>query len=432
MQTLEGRRFLITQSSLRLLAGSEINTLELAEYLQQQGAEVVVYTYFFSDPIVPFFKDRHIRVTTDEEGLRLEDFDYIWVHHQVLPLPFIKQLAGERPTDMPAFIFLHMSGLETHFLEQAHIWDMERRIASNVLFVSDEAKENIDKHSLDLSSLPTGMYRNPAPLKFSEVPHVPSKKAKSVLIVTNHPAEEVLEAKEILSRQGYSVVSAGEHQDEYRLIEPEYLRQFDVVVTIGKTVQYSLLANVPVYVYDVWGGPGYLNKANEATAASHNYSGRGFDKKDAATIAAEIINGREKAVQYQAKNHRRFVRELSIGTVLPEIIKNTVPRQIKPFDARYAQYLIATLTMLKYKFYHENLLVQDKETIIALEQSNAEKERVITERDQAIQDIRGSVSFRVGYAMVSPFRQLKQALRSLAYISRNFLLELSSRMLRQQ
>ena len=68
---LKDKRFLITQSSLRLIAGSEINTLELAEYLQSQGAVVTVYTYFLSEPISPYFKGKNINVVTGDTEVKV-------------------------------------------------------------------------------------------------------------------------------------------------------------------------------------------------------------------------------------------------------------------------------------------------------------------------------------------------------------------------
>ena len=43
------------------LNGSTLVTLELADYLQNEGAKVEVYTYFFDNPSKHFFdeKDQH-------------------------------------------------------------------------------------------------------------------------------------------------------------------------------------------------------------------------------------------------------------------------------------------------------------------------------------------------------------------------------------
>jgi hypothetical protein len=66
-------------------------------------------------------------------------------------------------------------------------------------------------------------------------------------------------------------------------------------VTIGKTVQYALVAGVPVYCYDTFGGPGWLSPENVEAAAANHFSGAGSAKRDAATIAAELVEGWDRA-----------------------------------------------------------------------------------------------------------------------------------------
>lgn len=415
---MKDKRFLITQSSLRLIAGSEINTLELAEYLQSQGAVVTVYTYFLSEPISPYFKGKNIKVVTDDTELKIEDFDYVWVHHQVIPLSFINSLATGKKR-LPMFIFLHMSGLKTHFLEQAHIWGLEEKIASKILYVSDEARDNIIDNSFDTSNYKEGFYRNPAPLSFTNTRHTHGGGVRSVLIVSNHPAKEVFDAATILRKQGVRVVITGEGQQEYKLIEPEYLNSFDVVVSIGKTAQYCLVSNIAVYVYDVWGGPGYLNEKNERSTVYYNLSGRSFDKKDALTITREITDNYKRAVKYQSDNHQRFIKEFSIESVLPQIIKNLKPRKIKAFDRYYVQYVTGALVMLKYKFYHENLLVKREEEISDLNKNlnarHLEYEAVVERKNheigrisESLRAIEESRTFRLSLAISKPVRFIKR------------------------
>ena len=42
----------------------------------------------------------------------------------------------------------------------------------------------------------------------------------------------------------------------------ELLDHYDCVISIGKTVQYCLVQGIPVFLYDRFGGPGYLNESN--------------------------------------------------------------------------------------------------------------------------------------------------------------------------
>lgn len=416
---IRGKRFLITQSSLRLLAGSEINTLELADYLQNQGASITVYTHFLSKPISIYFENKKIKVITDDKQLNIDDYDYVWVHHQTIPPSFIEKLSQGRAVQLPTFVFMHMSGLATHFLEQPHIWDLEKRIAAKVLFVSDETRDNIASNSLDVSKLDEGFYRNPTPIEFTRVEHMPSDNLRRVLVVSNHPPEEIIEAAILLRKKGIDVVMAGEGQKKYRLITADYLNGFDVVISIGKTVQYCLVANIPVYIYDVWGGPGYLDRENEGNAKWYNYSGRYFNKKNALTIVEEINNNYSAAIKYQSNNRDRYIKGYSMDCVIPSLMKDVKQRNITPFDPYYTQYATGALTMLKYKFYHENLLTKKEEelekinkTLISIRERFRQNEIKYNELRNRMYEVENSESFRVGEIITRPARLLKHYINS--------------------
>lgn len=412
---MKNKRFLITQNSLRLLAGSEMVVLELAEYLKSQGAQVVVYTCFYHDPIKRYFEKRNINVVTSDKNFSLEDFDYIWVQHQILPISIINQLGGPLPAKMPVFLFLHMSALVTHFLEQPYIWDMELKLSAKSLFVSEKTRLKSNRTSFNIDRLnDTGLFRNPAPVKVAALKHSPRSKIKKILIVSNHPPEEVLRAKEELIKLSYQAESLGEDQDEYKLIEPEYLTKFDVVITIGKTVQYCLTAGVPVYIYDYFGGPGYLNDDNEIESANRNYSGRGFSKKKPQEIVDEIIKNYDKAVKFQTENRSRFISELSIDKVLPGILSDIKPKKIQPFDKYYLQYLKGVIVMMRYKFYHENELIVRSQNLEAAKQWIDHLDNVIKQKNGTIEDITSSKSYKIGAFITKPARLIKRRFKKVS------------------
>ncbi len=279
---LKGKRFLITQNSLRLIAGSEVATLELAEYLLSQGAEVTVYTYYFEEPISKYFKGIKVIENDDGEQLKMLDFDYVWVHHQVLPLSFIHELGQKQPKNVPIFIFQHMSALPHVFLEHPYIWGLEDRLSSLSVFASLNTQEKLLKY---YSKAPkTALFQNPVPLGFVQAKSIPKDHIDKVLIVSNHPPEEVVSACEILREKGYDVDLLGKKQERHELLTAQELVQYDAVITIGKTVQYCLTAGVPVYVYDHFGGPGYLNENNYKESEDANFSGRNAKRKTAERI----------------------------------------------------------------------------------------------------------------------------------------------------
>jgi hypothetical protein len=350
MVRLKGKRFLITQNSLCALAGSEIVVLELADYLKSQGAEVVVFTYFFSNPIKVFFDEKKIKVIDNQDAeLSLSDFDYIWVHHQVLPKSIIVDLGEKLPKKIPIFIFNHMSPHDYVPLERPYIWDMELRLASKALFNSIETKNVLVPEILSSEVNDIDILPNPAPIAFSKIKSksmVGGGSPRRILVVSNHPPPEVEELKQKFSEYGIKVISAGEKHGT-RLIEADYLSTFDVVLTIGKTVQYALCAGIPVYVYDQFGGNGYLNDENIKLSSKNNFSGREFGKKSSKEIADDILNNYEDAKKFQLSNRDKFINKYSINNILPKIFSSIKNKNIKPFDKVYINYLLTETGLIQ-------------------------------------------------------------------------------------
>lgn len=334
----KGKRFLITQPMIYGYNGSTMVTIELAEYLQSRGSEVTVYTYAYDYPIKSEVDSKNIRVVvaSDDDSLSLNDFDYIWVHSQVLPLSIIDELSRELPKNMPEFIFLHMSPFERIPDERPYIYQMEQKLASQVLVISEEVKDVLDK-SFDADYKPKyKYYRNPAPACFKEhtVSNEKCNKVRRVLIVSNHPPIEVRASMKILNTRGIETVMFGEIGDRYCSITPEIISEFDVVVTIGKTVQYCLVMGKPVYVYDVFGGCGYLNNDNFDRAKKLNFSGRGFPKKNAEEIADDIESSYDR--KFYSDNRQKFAKQFCISDVLSDIICDRPPLTVKQWSDAYS------------------------------------------------------------------------------------------------
>ncbi|EFQ83114.1 hypothetical protein HMPREF0063_12323 [Aeromicrobium marinum DSM 15272] len=238
--------------------GSTIVTLELADELRSRGASVVVYAAFVGEPAAAAFRDHGIdlldEAATSAAGITLDDFDLVWVNSQVLPLPVVDSLMRSWPSRLPVFVFHHMSPLDYAPDEHPYLHGLEERLASLSTFISPATRDEL----LPFFSgrPPTDLFSNPAPRAFARSPYVSSGSPERILVVSNHVTPEVEEAKALLRDKGLEVVHFGSGQDEYALVTAEVLDRFDVVVTIGKTVQYCLVAGRPVYVYDHFGGQG--------------------------------------------------------------------------------------------------------------------------------------------------------------------------------
>ena len=94
-----------------------------------------------------------------------------------------------------------------------------------------------------------------------------------------------------IERLGIAIRVIGRGGD-FRLLRPSDLRAADAVVTIGKTVPYAIASGTPVYMYDRFGGDGWLTRRNFGTSLEHNFSGRPAQRRlTEIEIADEVLSG---------------------------------------------------------------------------------------------------------------------------------------------
>ncbi len=383
---MKNSKILITQSALSSFGGSEIVTLELASFLKQSEAEVTVFTWFFAEPIKNIFVKRGIKVIDSEVDLKPSDFDLVWVNHQVIPASFVKYLVVPVRT---RFFFYHMSALSNLAIEQPYLGNLEEFLSEKSLFVSKEALEAQTSLFPELRERAEIFY-NSIPVEFSRDIDVNidiklQKELKNVLIVSNHVPTEVIEVKKLLENKLINVEIIGKDATP-KLITPEIISSYDLVLSIGKTVQYCLGIGVPIYVYDHFGGPGFLDENNFKKAEERNFSGRGFKKKTPEKIIKEILEDLEKARTFQKKNLKKFRGKYGIEQQISRVFneEKIVNSSIRKEDVgKYS----ALLQIAKEKVVAENFLNHQKtynETLVAEKNILENKVRDLEELTRAM------------------------------------------------
>lgn len=276
--------FLFAINQLSVFAGGSILPLEVAEHLRALGHDCTIAANFAADPLKGLAEAAGILVTEDIPALNGFEYDLVWCQNQTAPLLRfeITPLARERTL----FVFAHLS---TQTPLEVPGLAIEPLIADIVLANSPETREYL--LALGLSEHLVDIFPNPAPDPFWSIRSLtPETRLKTVLLVSNHPPTEATEALMLLEQRGVRVRLVGRGGYVAR-VTPYLLERTNAVITIGKTVQYAIACGKTPYVYDRFGGPGYLDEGNFEAAASSNFSGRS-DRKivDAATMADEIVS----------------------------------------------------------------------------------------------------------------------------------------------
>lgn len=193
MAILEGKKFLLTHTQISNIMGSTVVAAELAEYLKTHGADVTVFAASFSGPAAELFRKNDIKVVIDENwDIDPFEYDYIWVHSQVLPLNLLRKIGcGENRDKQPIFIFHHMSAISYAPDERPYIRGLEAELSSLSIFVSIETKDKLESYYIDAletraADIPRSVFPNTATQSFIDIENNCSDELKEIAIVSNH------------------------------------------------------------------------------------------------------------------------------------------------------------------------------------------------------------------------------------------------------
>ena len=332
MFDFQGKRILISHTLISNIMGSTVVALELAEHFISRGAEVVVFASDAGGAMLPDFNTRGIKVIKslddDAEKLSAGDFDYIWVHSQIIPpsiLSSLRKAAQQEDGILPIIIFHHMSRLAIAPDEHPYIPQLEEKLSDLSAFVSREClDELLARYWSQLPGPKSKMvFPNSTPERFASHPlNRDNRQLERVAIVSNHIPDELRQATKLLLERGVEVVSFGE-ADTPKLLDPQDLADVDAVISIGKTVSTCLSMGIPVFLYDKFGGCGYLDDDCFEEAAYANFSGRTasgtFPKMTPDEITSSLISGYADAkawsVSVKPEMESRYSLEKNIGKI---------------------------------------------------------------------------------------------------------------------
>lgn len=283
----QGKTVLLTIYNLDGYHGSVTHVYELSEYYSKNGAEVTVVCVYYSEDVKEMFEQTGIRVYTIGNWTLSVKYDYvIGIHNPVLSYLLLRGL------DCDKLILTSLSHVES-----LECFPVFYEYASLLTSHSVEAAEvHIEKYGIDAEKIK--VIENFIPEEFISFERVDtSKELRRIAVVSNHIPEEIKGIVDCFGTE-ISVDFYGMHTDNFVKITPEIIKGYDVIISIGKTVQYALGMGVPVYIYDHFGGNGYLfNIDDMKTEAKNNFTGRPSCRHlTASEIAKEIVDGYEKCL----------------------------------------------------------------------------------------------------------------------------------------
>lgn len=291
---LRGIKVLTTNHYLTNFSGSELATFYISKELKELGCEVTVAALSCGSPLRELFEAEGINIVNLlKEKLTCKNFDLIWAHHT----PVLQNCLFESNITAKTIIFSSMSPFEP--LEAPPVY---ANMLSLCLANSFETKDKLVEE---------GVYHNKIHIFnnsvddffFTNFIKLENKKLKKLCIISNHVPSELIELTHILKENNvdYDIYGMG-HKFEH--ITPVLLKNYDAIITIGRSVQYGLAMGIPVYCYDRFGGPGYINSNNINISEYYNFSGRCCNRKlSAEEIYKELVSKYRAALLECEKLH---------------------------------------------------------------------------------------------------------------------------------
>lgn len=312
-------KILLTNQSLVYFAGSELVTLERAIYFKKNSFSVVVATFCYDYPIKDLFEKEGIRVVNLNQEKLNESFDYCIAHHpptirEILLFHnvTIKKMCYE---SLGAGIFL---GHKYHDLERLPTFHQK----CNLLIFNSQENYGIRKGQFPYINK-TKYIVIPNSVNKSLFDFKPPTNLSKIAIISNHVPEELLEFQSYSTSQNLPCDIYG-IKHEHKLVDKDILRKYDVIITIGRTVQMCFAVGIPVYCYDYFGGYGYITMNNIKNGEFFNFSGRGFGKKikvqeiyDDLTLNFNNVLSHLEQINKYAKKH--FLLERNMKKILRKL-----------------------------------------------------------------------------------------------------------------
>jgi len=282
-------RILLLTNHFYEWGGSELIITELAEEFARRGLSATIFANHFNEKFANKIESPSIHFERVKENINLRQYDLVYCQHQVLSF-FLEQLIDMAGANGPHIFYGHLSPYEK--LEFPGPW-IEKSFGDLFLCNSLETMEKMETLGLDVERLL--LMPNPAPDSFFEIASAEGG-LKRLLVVSNHVPSELEQSFRLLRRRGIRTTLYG-ISGKYERVTPKVMEGYDAVVSIGKTVQYSLAAKRPVYVYDQFGGPGWITHENFEQSARFNFSGRCTNRRMSAhKIVDELVSGFDRAL----------------------------------------------------------------------------------------------------------------------------------------
>ncbi len=290
------KKALVTVQVLAEFSGSELHAIQIAEQFVKNDYDTYLMTSYVSDANLELCTSKGIKVFDWSKITELPKvFDVIWAHHY----PTLDVLLGNLNITSTHIIYNSLSSfadvekLPEYYVDLSLIVCVSKETA-----LAHKKNQGCNNSEILLNYAPESYFRHKKKCR----------KLRKILVVSNHIPTEVFELESLFLESGYEIDVIGLERQQL-IVDDNLLLQYDLVISIGRTVNYCMAIGVPVYCYDHFGGCGYLNSQNIEDEVFYNLSGRNTNRKLTALKLFEEITSGYKSSLTQLKFLKKFAKD---------------------------------------------------------------------------------------------------------------------------
>lgn len=306
------KKVLLTNFSITNYTGSELDTITMANYFLNIDYDVTIFTLEYGNPLLRNVKKKIKLIDYDNIDLLEKHYDLIWAHHY----PLLDYLLLKKRVKADYIHYVSLSAYMGYEAFPAYYEDL-----NYVSILSEEAKEIVAKEGYNTKNI--NVFTNYSYKSYFDKSIPARKKLRKICIISNHLPNEMLDFKNIAQKNSLKVDIYGMGYN-YKKVDDKLLLKYDLVISIGKTINYAISLGIPCYCYDHFGGDGYIKIDNIKKLYEYNFSGRYSNvKKTGSDLYKDIVDN-----YYQAQLQIEKIKEWGYQNFCYENMMDNVLRKI--------------------------------------------------------------------------------------------------------
>jgi len=319
-------RVVITNTHFDCLAGSQIVSLDIAALFRRSGVQQVIILTDQVSPAMEQLAQQHgieiLSLLTSRWTERLPTrIDLLWGHHW----PLVGAMLLCAPVSLRYLVLSSLSAYEPLELNAFFATAADLRV-----YNSRETLQHVAPACV--VDAPDALLPNSLADAWFQAGTPPVALGR-IAILSNHAPDELMQAADILRAQGVEVEPVG-MSGKPRLMDPAAIDGFDAIVTIGHSVQKAMARRRPVFLYDRFGGAGWLSPGQLDDSEAVNHSGRDrLRRRPADDLASEIVSGFSNALAGVEHLYAEAARRYRLDANLAALLRALPRRRWRTVDA---------------------------------------------------------------------------------------------------